>query len=97
MKGDATLVRRAVTEMSNDELRNHIIGVRDRRMKSVRVHKRTQDIIAQQKHDKIDAKLCKQTEMLEKALDQLDKKLEAVEKRALTVETLRIELEGLDA
>lgn len=95
MKGDTPLRRKTVENMTGEELRVHVIRMREQRMKSVVEHKKAQDALNKERHDKATAKLLKQTEMLQKELDRADRAIEKVEKRTALVVALREELKDI--
>jgi len=95
MQADTPINRKTIDDMSPKDLAGYVDGIRERRMKTVIEHRKAQDLIAKQRHDKISEKLVKQTDMLAKEITQLDKKIEKVENRVANVVSLRAELEEL--
>ena len=94
MVGNGQLVLQpTVSEMSTEQLEQHIEYVRARRMVVAMEYIQNQNMKAEAEADKARRKLIAHYEMLEKELNRLDRALYACEQRVGAIALLRQEVE----
>lgn len=93
---DSPLHRIVITEMTAEQVDAHLNGIRERRLKPIRIYKEAMELKKQLLASKLTAKLDKTLKMFEKELAQDEKYIKKLEKRATMIRAILLELEDYD-
>jgi len=91
-KEDTGMHRCSVEEMSDQQLQDHIVNKRERRMKAYNLYEEAVKLEKETYNQKLLLDVRKQSEMLAKDLGTIDKALERAEKRMVKIIAIRNEL-----
>ena len=93
MKNDTPTNKVNILEMSDKDLVAFLTGIRERRLKAVKIFEETELLREQARKLQLDKTLDHELKMCTKELAQLDKVIEKVEKRTIKLRALRLQLE----
>lgn len=91
--GDTPIHRKDISEMTDEQIDEMLVGIRERRLKLVQQYQEAQLVKKEKSRTKAIETLDRQCEMFEKELATLDKNIGKLEKRALNIRALRLEIE----
>ena len=93
MKGDTPTKRVNVLDMSDKELEVFLTGIRERRLKSVKIFEEGELLREEARKKQLDKSLEHELKMSQKEIAQLDKVIEKVEKRTVKIRAIKLQLE----
>ena len=94
MEGDTPAHRQSVEELREDQIEQHLVGVRTRRLQAARIYEENQLASKQVNDVRLAAKYKQQLTILERELASLDKLMDKIDKRCLNVRGIRMEIES---
>lgn len=83
-----------ILRMDFRELEVHLAGIRERRLKPIRVYEAAEQQRLKARHDRINERLEKKIATIKKKVESLDAAIEAIEKLSLEVQALQLQLEA---
>tara|TARA_B100000131_G_scaffold177682_1_gene171454 strand:- start:4 stop:288 length:285 start_codon:yes stop_codon:yes gene_type:complete len=93
MKGDTPTDRVNVIEMDDKQLEAFITGIRERRLRAVKIFEEGELLREEARKKKLDKSLEHELKMLQKEIAQIDKVIEKLEKRIIKVRAIKLQLE----
>jgi len=93
MKGDTPTKRVNVLDMSDKELEVFLTGIRERRLKAIKIFEEGELLREEARKKHLDKSLEHELKMSQKEIAQLDKVIEKVEKRTVKIRAIKLQLE----
>ncbi len=95
MKADTPIALADLTKLNAEEREALLHGIRDRRMKPVRVYEELSLMQAEARKEGLEKQWAKALEMFAKELERADKAMDKVQQRCTKLRALEMEIESL--
>jgi hypothetical protein len=91
---DSPTYRQSILEATLKDNEVWLAGIRERRLKPIRIFAEAEEARLKAKHDRINEKLAKKLASMQKKMEAVDKGIAAIEQGMLEVQALVIQLEA---